>query len=379
MLDEEKCLVICNGGYPTDDNPRCAFVHRRVLRYMEAGIAVEAFGFVEGSSLRSYEYQGVKVWQGDTAGLQKVLTKRSYKKLLIHFVDEKIMYSVWKSGCINKQMLIWGHGYEVLPWTRTWFNYTEEEIWKRKEQWNQRDCAKKEFLQKIFAMNNVEFVFVSNWLKNRVKKFVGSYPLHYTVVPNFMDTAFYASADKKEEDRLHVLSIKNHKTRMYGNDMTAKAILELSQKPFFQYLSFHLYGDGDLFQDNFGELMKREFSNVFFYKRFMNQNEMKQLFNENGIFLSPTRMDSHQVTAGEAMSAEMAVITSNIGPMHEFMDEECASLFECENYFMMAEEIEYLYYHPEEFLKKSRNAKERAERQCGYSSTIKKEIDLIVS
>lgn len=125
---------------------------------------------------------------------------------------------------------------------------------------------------------------------------MGSYPLHYTVIPNFMDTAFYASADKKEE-RLHVLSIKNHKTRMYGNDMTAKAILELSQKPFFQYLPFHLYGDGDLFQDNFGELMKREFSNVFFYKRFMNQNEMKQLFNENGIFLSPTRMDSHQVTS----------------------------------------------------------------------------------
>ncbi len=154
--------------------------------------------------------------------------------------------------------------------------------------------------------------------------------------------------------------------------------MELSEKEFFNELSFELYGDGVLFEENFGELINRDFFNVHIHRGFVSQEQMRDLYKENGIFLSPTRMDSHQVTAGEAMSAEMAVVTSSIGPMNEFMDEDSASLFESENYRMMAEEIEYLYDHPEEFLEKCKNAKKRVERQCGYNSTVKREIALIL-
>ena len=182
-----------------------------------------------------------------------------------------------------------------------------------------------------------------------MKKFVGELPIHYSIIHNFIDFEHYGFLDKQSESRLKILSIKNHKTRTYANDLTAKAILELSNRPFFSKLIFELYGDGELFEENFGELKKRNYPNVHIHKEFLSQDQMKELFKENGIFLSPTRMDSHQVTSSEAMSSGMTVITCNIGPMSEFMDEECASLFEGENYFMMAEEIEYLYYHPEEF------------------------------
>lgn len=374
----ERYLVICNGGYPKKGNPRCAFVHRRVLEYIKSGLRVEAFGLIPDTSLESYEYQGVRVWEGGVTELQKVLKAGNYKKILIHFVDEYIMDSVWKAGYIDKPMLIWGHGYEMQPWTRTWFNYTEAEIQAQRQNWKQRDNFRKKFLKELFHRENILFIFVSDWLKNRTKKFVGCCPADYTVIPNFIDCGFYQSPERKEEDRLHILSIKNHNARTYANDLTAKAILELSEKEFFNELSFELYGDGVLFEENFGELINRDFSNVHIHRGFVSQEQMRDLYKENGIFLSPTRMDSHQVTAGEAMSAEMAVVTSSIGPMNEFMDEDSASLFESENYRMMAEEIEYLYDHPEEFMEKCKNAKKRVERQCGYNSTVKREIALIL-
>ncbi len=376
--DSEKYLVICNGGYPKDGNPRCAFAHRRVLKYVETGMKVDVFGYIENTSFDEYVYQRIKVYEGGMLELQSLLSLKPYKKILIHFVSKEIIYCIYRAKKIEIPIIIWCHGYEVTPWFRTWFNYSCDEINENSSFWNDENKRRSEFLKNIFLLKNIHFIFVSNYLKNRVKKFVGELPIHYSIIHNFIDCEHYGFLDKQSESRLKILSIKNHKTRTYANDLTAKAILELSNRPFFSKLIFELYGDGELFEENFGELKKRNYPNVHIHKEFLSQDQMKELFKENGIFLSPTRMDSHQVTSSEAMSSGMTVITCNIGPMSEFMDEECASLFEGENYFMMAEEIEYLYYHPEEFLKKCKNAKERAEKQCGYKNTIQKEIDLIL-
>lgn len=374
----QKYLIICNGGYPKEGDPRCAFVHKRIIKYIEYGIVVEAFGYMEDTSFNEYNFQGIRVYEGGMLELQNLLLSKSYEKILIHFVSKSLMYCIYRAKKIKSPIIIWCHGCEVTPWYRTWFNYSKDEIRRYDEEWNIEDKKRSEFLKSIFKLTNIHFIFVSNYLKNRVNKFVGELPTNYCVIHNFIDSKFYASPEKRFEDRLRILSIKSHKARTYANDLTAKAILELAKRDFFNELTFELYGDGELFEETFEELQKRNYSNVYINKKFLNQEQMKKLFKENGIFLSPTRMDSHQVTSGEAMSAGMTVITCNIGPMNEFMDEECASLFEGENYFMMAEEIEYLYYHPEAFLKKCKNAKIRVEKQCGYENTIKKEIDLIL-
>lgn len=373
-----KYLVICNGGYPTKSNPRCAFVHRRVLRYQEEGIDVEAFGFIEGASLEVYEYQGVKVYQGGFPELQMLLQKKDYKKLMVHFMSKNMMYAIWKAGKMDMPMLVWCHGYEVMPWTRCWYNFTSDEIRENKAVWNKMDRERSSFIGEAFERENIHFIFVSKWQRNRVKKFIGKLPKKHSVIHNFIDCEFYKAPERNGTSRLHILSIKNHANRTYANDLTAKAILELADRSFFSKLTFELYGDGRLFEENFSELIEHDYSNVHIHKGFLSQSEMKECFRQNGIFLSPTRMDCHEVTASEAMASGMAVITCNIGPMHEFIDEECGSLFECNNYLMMAEEIEYLYYHPEEFIQKGIKARIRAEKQCGYDSTIKREIELIL-
>lgn len=372
-----KYLVICNGGYPAIGNPRCMFAHERVLQYIKAGLDVDAFGFIWGASLQQYEYQGVKVTQGGAAELQKLLNSENYEKLLIHFVDVGVMYAIQQAGKLSMPMIVWCHGYEVLPWYRCWFNYTQKEITQNEVMLVQQDAAKKAFLQKVYSADNIHFIFVSAWQMERSKKFVGFLPKHHEVIHNYINYEFFASPAKKADDRFHILSIKNHATRMYANDLTAKAILELSHKNFFSQLTFELYGDGKLFQENYGDLLKRNFPNVHIHKNFLSHDKMRELFRQNGIFLSPTRMDSHQITTSEAMSAGMSVVTSSAGPIREFMNEECGSLFEFDNYWMMAEDIEYLYFHPEEFLRKSKNAVKRIREQCSYDATIKRELQLI--
>ena len=335
---------------------------------------VEVFGFTWKDEAYSYVYEGVNVTCGGERQLIELLLKNEYKKLLIHFPDPFVFKAISEAGKLHIPMLVWCHGYEVTPWYRTWFNYSETQILEKKEMLDQNDENKKHFLKTIFSLENIQYIFVSNWQRGRVKKWVGELPIHHCVIHNFLDFEFFNIPEKKAEDRLHILSIKSHGARTYANDLTAKAILELSRKPFFSKLTFELYGDGPLFDANYGELLRRKFPNVHIHREFLSQKEMKQLFIENGIFLSPTRMDSHQVTASEAMAAGMALITSNAGPMREFMDEECASIFEFDNYMMLAEEIEYLYYHPEEFLKICKNAKLRSRAQCGDDKTVQREI-----
>lgn len=377
-ISKDKYLVICTGGYPIDGGKKTnIFAHKRILKYIEAGMEIEVFGFTWRDEAYSYAYEGVNVTCGGERQLIEMLLKNDFKKLLVHFPDPYVFNAISKAGKLCMPMIVWCHGYEVTPWYRTWFNYSSAQIQENKQLLNRNDENKKDFLKSIFALDNIHFIFVSNWQRGRVKKWIGNLPMHHCVIHNFLDFELFNVPEKAAKDRLRILTIKSHSARTYANDLTAKAILELSTKPFFSELTFELYGDGPLFEANYGELLERKFSNVHIHQEFLSQQQMKQLFSENGIFLSPTRMDSHQVTASEAMAAGMAVITSNAGPMREFMDEECASIFEFDNYMMMAEEIEYLYYHPEAFLKICRNAKIRSREQCGDDKTVAREIELI--
>jgi len=372
-----KYLVICNGGYPTEGNPRCMFAHQRVLQYIKAGFNVEAFGFIWDAPLVEYEYQGVKVTQGGAPELQKLLRRENYEKLLIHFADNGIMYAIQQAGKLKMPMIIWCHGYEILRWNAVHFNYSAQAIAQNKSALEKNDQEKSKLFKQLFQMRNMYFIFVSNWMKERVKRSVGFLPVNYSVIPNFINCDFYQGKPKAAQERMKILSIKSHATKMYANDITAQAILELSKKECFNKLEFDLYGSGLLFKENFGELKRQNFSNVHIHEVFLGPDEMKAAFAEHGILIAPTRRDTQGVTTCEAMSAGLAVISCNTSAIPEYMDEDCASLYEYDNYFQLADEIEYLYYHPDEFLRKSRNAVQRVRNQCGYEETIGRELKLI--
>ncbi|TQR28849.1 hypothetical protein DMB92_08920 [Campylobacter sp. MIT 99-7217] len=109
---------------------------------------------------------------------------------------------------------------------------------------------------------------------------------------------------------LPFISAKIFSSKKYANDLSIKAILELSKKDFFKDLSFKIIGDGELFD----ELVKplKEFKNISIEKRFLRQNEISKLHKEYGIFLNPTRWDSQGVSRDEAMSSGLVPITNKL-------------------------------------------------------------------
>ena len=137
--------------------------------------------------------------------------------------------------------------------------------------------------------------------------------------------------------------------RTYANDLTVKAILELSNKSFFKELEFLIIGDGELFEETLKPL--RAFQNVTIHKKFLRQEEIAKLHKEYGIFLNPTRMDSQGVSRDEAGSSGLVPVTNRVAAIPEFVDEDCGILVEAEDYVGLANAIEFLYKNPKEFLK----------------------------
>jgi glycosyltransferase involved in cell wall biosynthesis len=160
---------------------------------------------------------------------------------------------------------------------------------------------------------------------------------------------------------------------VYANDLTVKAILELKKYNFFKKIEFHIIGDGALFEEETQDLQNLE--NVILEKRFLMRSEIAELHKEYGVFLCPSRMDTHGVSRDEAMSSGLVPITSNAGAISEFVDEETGYLANFEDHEGLARAIHHLWENPHIFAAKSR-ASAKAVRETREKGKI---IDLEIS
>lgn len=71
----------------------------------------------------------------------------------------------------------------------------------------------------------------------------------YHIIHNYIDSNAFRYQEKHPEMRKKILSIRPFASKTYANDLTVKAILELSKEPWFQELSFTIIGDGILFEE----------------------------------------------------------------------------------------------------------------------------------
>jgi glycosyltransferase involved in cell wall biosynthesis len=176
--------------------------------------------------------------------------------------------------------------------------------------------------------------------------------------------------------RKKILSIKPYTSYYYANDITTKAIIELSKSSIFNELEFYIYGDGDLFAHDNAPL--KQYRNVHLVKKFLSQYEIVELHKTCGIYLATTRLDSQGVSRDEAMSSGLVPIANAVSAIPEFVDERCGILVPSEDYHSVAKAVEILYAEPELFLKLSFAAAERVRRQSAKSNTISKEKRLII-
>ncbi len=376
-LEYEKYLVLTN-IYPSEnDLYRNAFVHRRVKLYKEYGLNVDVYAMKpKGAFLSKYEFDGVNIYKGDYESLEILFKNNKYKKILIHFVN-KDMIRVINKYCENTPVIVWLHGYEASKWRHRIFNYTEEEIKKYGEMWDKNDEKKMEFLRSIYTNKKYHFIIVSKWFKGICEKDSQCKILNYSIIPNVVDENIFKYTPKTEDYRRKILSIRSYASNNYANDLTIKAILELSKRDIFNKLEFNIYGSGILFEDLTSKV--RKFENVKIYNKFITQYEIAKLHKENGIFLSPTRLDTHGVSMCEAMSSGLVCISNDVSAISEYLNENCGILARSESYIDIANAIEYLYNNPSIYLKMSENASHYIQDRCGIKNTIKREIEVIES
>ena len=111
---------------------------------------------------------------------------------------------------------------------------------------------------------------------------------------------------------------------------------------------------------------------------FLRQDEIANIYHQNGIILIPTRGDTQGVSRDEAMATGVVPVTNAVAAIPEFTDETCAILAAKEDYMGLAEGIEKLYYSPDLFQQMSHNAADRVRHQSAKEYTIDKEISLII-
>ena len=370
-------LVLTN-NYPSyADLYKNGFVHSRVRLYKAHGIDVDVYALKpKGTSFYNYEFEGINVCTGDYRGLEFILNLNKYKKILIHFVNSE-MIKVINRCCKDTPLIIWLHGAEVSKWSGRKFNYTEQQIKLNQKKWDRADQTKMAFMRSIYQNNNYKFIVVSDWFRREVcEKDAECKILNYEIIPNVVNSDIFKYKEKEPSDRLKILSIRPYASNKYANDLTMKAILELSNKPFFKELEFSIYGKGDLFKTLTSQV--EHFDNVKIYNSFLTHDEISKVHKEHGIFICPTRLDSQGVSMCEAMSSGLVSISNDVSAISEYLiDKECGILAKENDYIGLANAIEYLYYNPNEFLRMSKNASIFIENKCGIDTTIIKEIKLI--
>jgi FkbM family methyltransferase len=382
-LDEGSGCFLPNGSYLVISNNypeygelyRNAFLHRRVCEYREQGLSVDVFRFKSDRPSGFYEFNNIDVTSGYREELHQALESGNYKKVLVHFLDEA-MWEVLKYYVDRIQIIVWVHGADIHSWHRRQFNLTTQQQKERAIEASQQRLA---FWKRLFSdpHPNLHYVFVSQYLFNEAIEDVGiSLPeSQYSIIHNYIDTDLFNYIPKEVEQRKKILSIRPYATRMYANDLTVEAILELAKKPYFSELTFHIIGDGVLFEETVSPL--KQFDNVILEQRFLLQDEIADIHKDYGIFLCPTRWDSQGVSRDEAMSSGLVPITNNIAAIPEFVDETCSRLAPPEDALALAHAIEELYENENLFSELSAKAAKQVREKRGFQQTIAVEKNLI--
>jgi glycosyltransferase involved in cell wall biosynthesis len=325
-----------------------------------------------------HAFEGIDVLTGDEEQLKTVLRSGQVKHLLAHLLDDR-MWRIVREFLDDIRLTIWVHGAEIDTWQKRLFDFEHAGELEMERQKKLSAKRMKMWHEIVDAPHpNVHLVFISQSFQNEALANLGLAnfpPGQVSVIHNFVNGELFVYHEKEARHRLNILSIRSFGSKKYANDLTVKAILELSKRLFFHELSFRIVGDGELFEETVEPL--RNFGNVHIDRGFLTQRAIVELQKDYGIFLCPTRHDAQGVSRDEAMAAGLVPITNRVAAIPEFVDEKCGLLVPPEDYMGLADAVESLYRDPELFLRLSKAAAERVRRQSGFDRTIAKEISLI--
>lgn len=370
-------VLVVVPDYPTEANLyMAAFAHSRNRRYLQKGLDVQvAVIRPDEVTQMVYRIDGVSVYVGSSWNLRELIQRKQYQVIVVHFVDH-MHYEIFDSYITNEHLIFICHGPEtILPFLRNsirpYFSQPVENL--------PYDSETLSTLRRYATKENVEWVFVSQWLMGKSEEIVGVQFTNKHIIHNVVDENLFPYQEKSDEDRTRILLLRRFENNQnHSVDIAVEAIRALSRRSFFNDLSFDIVGDGTLFDILTAPLA--DFPNVHIQRTFVPNPEISRLHSGHGIFLAPSRHDTQGVSSCEAASSGLVVVGSDIACSRYFFDSEANhTLAEPEDPEALADIIERLYYSPKEFHDISKRMSQRMGEICCTTETTDREIALIKS
>lgn len=378
-LGSKKHLLICP-SYPSPDNMyACGFIHTRVKEYLKRGLDVEVAVINHYNESSSYDFEGVNVYKTNLSEMRDILMAKSYDSILVHFLDSEYAKYLTTSYLNDTPVFLWNHGADILfkdykdfytPYFSNHFKLPDSLITEYKK--------REKYINELSKKDNIYWIFVSEWEKNRAEYLLKLKFKNFQIIHNYINDELFSFVEKDVDNRKNIFILRRFDNfKKYAVDISILTILELSRRPIFKDLKFFICGEGNYFN----ELVEpvRKFDNVIINNNFLSHNQIYEYHKQCGIGLFPTRQDTQGVSALEAASSGLVVLTSDIPVINEFFDKGNNILSDPEDYIEFANKIEYFYNHPKEFLKVSKKLSNDVKKNCSMSKTIDKEIEFIQS
>lgn len=369
-------IVVVSADYPGPDRLYGeGFVHARVKAYQKEH-DVQVIGYQPALKQdRVFVHEGVQVSITRSRELfYKRLDRTPFDLVVVHFIQHHFAEYLLSR---TFPVVIFLHGYESLSWKRRLMNYNSIGAIRYLIpliKWNRLQLnALHALVTKSNAENNIHFVFVSDWLRKTVSTDIATAVRRATIIPNGIDTERFVFHPRAPEMRNRILLLRSFKGRNYANDIAIDAIHLLSRKKIFLDLQFAIYGEGYLFPLLTDSL--RRFSNVQLNNFFVPNSDIPAIHRDFGVFLCPSRLDTQGVSMGEAMSSGLVPVTTGIGGIIEYSEDNVSALYGSTPQ-EIADCIERLYRDPELFLRMSVAARVFVEEKCSIRNTVAHELSL---
>jgi L-malate glycosyltransferase len=369
-------LVVVNSNYPNENNKYGdVFVHSRLKHYVSV-FNIRVVGWKKRLPDTSFTYEGIHVDVVNTSD-KLVGLIRSYQPDAIgfHFVEGWMFYDIIRP--FKGPVFIWVHGSEALGWYRRLFqfNIAKPVVFLR---YIARNTIQMFQLRQLINYANtnkrVHFIFVSKWMRSITEADTAAHFAAPNYIPNPIDPNVFSYHEKSVEMRKRILLIRSFDSKKYANDLAIEAILKLKDKPFFNELSFSIYGKGKYFAPLTGRL--KDLPNVSLHNYFLENKEIPSVHIEHGVFLCPTRQDAQGVSMCEAMSSGLVPISSHNTAIPEFVTHG-ESGFMSTSADEIAAFIELLYNNPDKYLQMSKKAAEHIRSISSTEYVVKRELELI--
>lgn len=368
-------VLVVTPGYPTKEDPYAfQFVKTRVEAYKQRGIFCDIYcwndDFLRKKDLLNARYEDEGLLVGLFSELKDLLSQKDYKVIVVHFFNSSLLQILY-SRCQSAQIILVCHGAEIL---QGYIQHETSPYFLPKNPITPPSVEFKHWLNRALIDQRFNFVFVSDFLKQKAEDHLGVTFKNFNIIPNYINSQRFHFEIKSQEKRKKILILRKYSDeRNYSADVSVKAILELSKHKEFKEFSIDIVGVGKAKEVLFAPL--KRFPNVQFVDKFIPNDKLPAFLSNYGFMLIPTRFDTQGVMLGEGLSSGVLCLTTDIDPMRGYFSEFPKILTTSSD--SLAAAVLDFFNNEAEFENYSKKLSEKVSNLFSYEQTLAKEIDLI--